>query len=213
MAANTKAKASPYGELDEVSYTEFQTIHDQAYQSVNRTNTITAWKSVPLCYCGGPAGGEGVDKGSAVHFHGTAFDNDTLSDVETPAAYFDLTGCLPDGHVVDGIRASFKPAVHGSLPDHQPILSFLRTKFDTCATSTLATIQCEDQGYNAVGYSLGFTLSTTFSSVTVDKSDYRYFAYVIGEYGANSENGLALGGIQMHVTVDTTPGGPDFLFW
>ena len=213
MAANTQARVAAYGELDEVTYPEFQTIHDQAYKSVNRTNTVSAWKSVPLCYCGGSAGGEGYDQATSVHFHGNSFDNDTLSDVETPDAYFDLTGSIPDGHVVDGIRASFDPAIHGTLPDSQPTISFSRCNFTTCVTSTLASKACSSEGYNAVGYSLGFTLSASFSAITIDKSGYRYFAYVTGESGTNSVTGLVLGGIQLHVTVDTTPGGPDFLFW
>lgn len=199
MAANTKAKSSPYGANDIVTYGQFQTVHDQAYQSVNRTNTVSAWKSVPLCYTGG------VDQ--IAHWHGTSFDDDTVDDA-LPQAYFDLVG-LPDGHDVDGIRASFLPSVtHSNMPTSLPSISLLRASYTNCTVSTIATATCTID--NVSEYDAGFILSTTFSAITVDKTEYRYIASVLSERGTNSETGLVMGGVQVHVAVDAAE---DFLFW
>jgi len=203
MAANTRARASAYGMNAPVSSTELQTIQVQAAQSVNRTNTSTGWSQIPLCTCGSL---EGVN-----HFHGNDFDDvSTASDY--PLVYFDITG-LPDGHQFDGLRIKLRPALgHADVPGTMPSCAVFRTNYTTFVTSTLGIGGCASITDKAV-YEAGVTLSTSFAPVTVDRENERYWGYLEGEYGDNKVTGLEYVGMQAHVIIDDTEGGPDFKFW
>lgn len=205
MTANIKAKPGGYHQRDAVTSGELDTIQTQAAQSVNRTNTTTAWKCIPICTAGT------YDKD--VHFDSDQWDYTPASD--DPTTVFAIPD-LPDGHSISGLRVKLKPAeTHSTIPENFPAAAIARTYFGNAApvlstVGTTATFTTSD----LATYEAGILLSTSFTPVTIDKSNYTYSVVVTPEYGAtNARDGTRIVGIQVHVTVNTAEGGPDFLFW
>jgi hypothetical protein len=92
-----------------------------------------------------------------------------------------------------------------------PNLTVYRTAYATNVTSTLGSVACALT--DKAVYELGIVLSASFAPVEIDKENYRHWMTIESEYGTNSITDTIMPGIQAHVIIDDTEGGPDFTFW
>jgi hypothetical protein len=211
--ANTIAKATDYLIYDQVSHDELNTIMTQAARSVNRTNTVSGWKALPIVVSSLGASGASPYCSMAITTYNIGGTDHTGHQLEPGSARkvcISMVG-LPDGHVLAGVRGYFFPYPHATgIPDNQPAVVMSALNVVTGVKTELANVWGTASTTGV--YNAGIIVSKTGLSHTIDKTNNEYVIEVTPEYGTNQDMVL-LTGIQANVTVNTADAGPDFLFW
>jgi len=207
MTANSLVKPAGFGLGDEVSsVNQFQPLQVQAAQSINRTNTHTGWRAMPICPIADANPGRLVINSTGEY--------ETASG---DAAYhvMPLIG-LPNGHTLTAVRLWIIPANaarSSTQPEYMPIL-YLYKKASTLSSGTPTTLgSFTATGGSESAYEAGQAMLIDGLTETIDLDSNAYYLVFRSEDGAAAYPGLQLGGLDAQVTCDTAYGGQDFTHW
>lgn len=204
MAANVNQFSPAIAFGGKVPSAQLNGVGLQAAQSVNRNNTVTGSKYLPIRPFAQHDGTNvmylKLGSGCGLFTYNTA----------TGDIYWPIEG-LPRGHLLTGVTLHIQPTPgHGGQPAQLPEMRLYK-EVNTSTTPTLlgsATHTWVDVGTYDAGFSYAITLSETINPSTTI-----YMVGFILESGVNSAAGLVISNFQAHVTVDNTEGGPDYRFW
>lgn len=207
MAANTLVNTVGWGMNDMCTSAQGQALQVQAAQSINRTNTITGTRAMPLIPYND--GQPGVLRITSAGIYET---------VAGDAAYhaFPLVG-LPNGHILTAVRLWIIPAsvVRGGTEPESPAFIRLYKKESTLmsGTPTLLGAQATATWGSEAAYESGQALTVSGLTETIDLNSYSYYVLFRSEDGAAAYPGLQIGGLDATVTINNGYGGADFTFW
>lgn len=203
MAANSLVYPDGWGLNDMCSSAQGQALQVQAARSVNRTNTFSGTRVLPL----------------AIIYTGASDFGLTAAGLVTQGAVLglwnriELIG-LPNGHVMNWASLWLKPAslARGGQPAGMPTLKLMKQEATIAGTVTTLATEAYPWASEAA-YESGQELRATPAAETIDLDSYDYFLMFQGENGANAELGLEIHAVTVNVTIDTSYGGQDLTMW
>ena len=204
MAANSLVNSTGWGLNNVCTSTQGQALQVQGGQSVNRTNTISGSRALPLI----------INNGATVEITTSASDGTVYTtDVNGWPHAMPLVG-LPNGHLLTGVRLWILPnstSRSGEVAT-KPVFKLFKKESVLTAAATLLGMATATWASEAA-YEAGEGLLVTGLTETINLDTHNYFIVFTGETGANAYAGLTLCGLDAIVTIDTAYGGQDLTQW
>ena len=198
MSANTLINPTGWGPNSILTYSHLTELAGQAAKSVNRLNTDSGYRVLPVIY-----------SGSDKPFSGMCF-NTTSENLY----HFSLHG-MPDGHDLMNVRVKLLPPSRQVMPQHLPSITVYKVNPSTGAQSSIGSYTYTDSElshYSAQVISLTASINSG-AGETIDTTAYWYLLAITSEWGTPSESGTKLCSIEADMDISTAYGQTDFTFW